>query len=70
MYLENEQRLQAKEPFNEDPQTELTAKTKTLTLKNSSMKRGNAAYISISLLLYLIGSFELLLAIILIVKYL
>lgn len=68
LYLENEKKLHEKE--QRDLQTEIDVKTKTLTLNSNSMRRHNAAYVSISLLLYLIGSFELLLSIILLVKYL
>ena len=42
----------------------------SLLEKTSPLRFNRAAYISISALLYLIGSFELLLAIILIAKYL
>ena len=66
MYLANEEKMHNKENEMRDLQLD---KPKTLVLTKST-KMNNAAYITISLLLYLIGSFELLLSIILIAKFL
>lgn len=66
LYLENEKRMQEKQRI--DFQTNLSAKTKTLTLNNNSLN--NSAYVTISFFLYLIGSFELLLAVIMLAKFL
>ena len=54
---------------SEDLQNSLNAKTKTLTLKNNYGKMNNAAYITISWLLYIIGSFELFIVIFLMAKF-
>lgn len=65
MFLENEKLMESKKVNVAND--ELNNKAKTLTLKQN--KPSNAAYITISLLLCLIGSFELLLSIILLVRF-
>lgn len=69
LYLENEKKMH-EQNVSEDLQNSLNAKTKTLTLKNNYGKMNNAAYITISWLLYIIGSFELFVAIFLMAKFL
>lgn len=68
MYLENEKMLHGQTNGVVDHQMDTKAKTKTLSLYPNANRGGNAAYISMTLLLYLIGSFELLLTIILLAK--
>ncbi len=68
LYLENEKKMH-EQNVSEDLQNSLNAKTKTLTLKNNYGKMNNAAYITISWLLYIIGSFELFIAIFLMAKF-
>ena len=68
LYLENEKKMH-EQNVSEDLQNSLNAKTKTLTLKNNYGKMNNAAYITISWLLYIIGSFELFIVIFLMAKF-
>lgn len=68
LYLENEKKMH-EQNVSEDLQNSLNAKTKTLTLKNNYGKMNNAAYITISWLLYIIGSFELFVVIFLMAKF-
>lgn len=68
LYLENEKKMH-EQNVSEDLQNSLNAKTKTLTLKNNYGKMNNAAYITISWLLYIIGSFELFIVIFLMTKF-
>lgn len=69
LYLENEKKMH-EQNVSEDLQNSLNAKTKTLTLKNNYGRMNNAAYITISWLLYIIGSFELFIVIFLMAKFL
>lgn len=67
LYLENLRKIRSVP--SADAQTNVVNKTKTLS-NGKSLMGENAAYVSISFFLYLIGSFELLLSIILLAKYL
>lgn len=69
LYLENEKKMH-EQNASEDLQNNLNAKTKTLTLKNNYGRMNNAAYITITWLLYIIGSFELFIVIFLMAKFL
>lgn len=68
LYLENERRMNSNESMP-DLQDNLSNKTKKLTLYNNHSRGNNAAYITISLLLYVVGSFELFVAIVLLAKF-
>lgn len=68
LYLENEERINNRNQ-SQDLQDNLEVKTKTLTLHNSYGRQNSAAYITISWLLYIIGSFELFIAIVLMAKF-
>lgn len=68
LYLENEKMLHSQNT-TQDLQSNLSTKPKTLTLSKNYGKMNNAAYITISWLLYIIGSFELFIVILLMAKF-
>lgn len=68
LYWENE--LATRVPLNPETTQENMAKGNARVLSNGKSLLDNAAYVSISVLLYLIGSFELLLTIIMLARFL